>query len=53
MVNKVINFLSIFPNILLKISASVYTHTHFKHALHVRAIYFLENEQTIHVAVEF
>ena len=42
--NTVINFLLILSNILLKIYASVQILTHFEHALHVHAKYFLESE---------
>ena len=45
MVIKVTSFQAIFPNILLEISVSVWTPTHYEHALHVYAKYFFDNEQ--------
>ena len=43
------------PNILLKISVSVWTPTNYEHALHVHAKYFFDNEQLANrqVAVQF
>ena len=50
--NKVPNFSSLFPSVLLKISASIYTPTHLEHALHVHAKSF--SAKINHkVAVEF
>ena len=40
--NKVPNFPSLFSKFLLKISASIYTPTHFEHVLHVHAKSFFD-----------